>query len=552
MRGETRHIFVTGGVCSSLGKGMTAASIGMLLEHRGLRVAMQKIDPYINVDPGTMSPYQHGEVYVLDDGTETDLDLGHYYRFTNSPLNRNSNFTTGRVYNDVIRKERRGDYLGKTVQVVPHITDEIKRKIRAMASEADVVVTEVGGTVGDIESQPFLEAIRQLTWELGRGNYLCVHLTLIPYLRAAKELKTKPTQHSVGKLREIGLLPDLLICRSEVPVPEEVRLKIARFCNVAPEACFIEEDITSTIYEIPLVLRDQGLDRTILSLLDVDSRGSDFTLWEEVVEAIKFPERKVEIALVGKYIELQDAYKSKYEALAHAGAANRCAVEVRKIGAEAIEEEGAEKLLAGVSGVLVASGFGERGIEGKVQATRWARENGVPFLGICLGMQTACIEIARSLLDLPRAHSSEFVPSCPDPVIDLMASQEGVEDKGGTMRLGAYPCVLKPGSLAHRLYGKSEVSERHRHRYEFNTAYKARFEAQGVVFSGLSPDGRLVEVIELRDHPFFVGTQFHPEFTSKPIECHPLFRGFVAAALQHQEQRATPLYSTGRRGGPGS
>jgi CTP synthase len=541
VRGETRHIFVMGGVCSSLGKGLTASSIGMLLEHRGLRVAMQKIDPYINVDPGTMSPYQHGEVYVLDDGTETDLDLGHYHRFTNCTLNRNANFTTGRVYHDVIRKERRGDYLGKTVQVVPHITDEIKRKIRAMASDADVVISEVGGTVGDIESLPFLEAIRQLTWELGRGNYVCVHLTLLPYLRAAKELKTKPTQHSVGKLREIGIQPDVLICRSEIDVPEEARQKISAFCNVHPENTFIEKDIQSTIYEIPLVLRDQGLDRAILSLLDIDSRGSDFTRWENVVEAIKFPTSEVEVALVGKYIELQDAYKSKYEALAHGGIANRCQVKVRKVSAEAIEEEGAEKLLAGVSGVLVASGFGERGIEGKVQATHWARTNNVPFFGICLGMQTACIEIARSVIGLPKAHSSEFAANSPDPVIDLMASQEGVEDKGGTMRLGAYPCVLKPGSVSHDLYAQGEVSERHRHRFEFNNNYRQLFEQNGVVFAGLSPDGRLVEIVELTNHPFFVGVQFHPEFKSRPTEAHPLFRGFVAAALSYQEQGSTSL-----------
>jgi CTP synthase len=543
MRGPTRHIFVTGGVVSSLGKGLTAASIGLLLEHRGLKVAMQKIDPYINVDPGTMSPYQHGEVYVLDDGTETDLDLGHYHRFTNSPLSRNSNFTTGRIYHDVIRKERRGDYLGKTVQVVPHITDEIKKKIRALSAEADVVISEVGGTVGDIESLPFLEAIRQLTWEMGRGNCLCIHLTLVPYLKAAGELKTKPTQHSVGKLREIGIQPDILIARAERDVPEEVRLKISRFCNVHERATFIEKDIDSSIYEIPMVLRDQGLDREILSQLDIDSRGSDFSDWERVVEAIKFPTGEVEVALVGKYIELQDAYKSKYEALEHGGIANRCKVKVRRVAAEAIEKEGAEKLLAGVSGVLVASGFGERGIEGKIQATTWARENQVPFFGICLGMQTACIEIARSLCGKKEANSSEFVSHTPDPVIDLMESQEEVQDKGGTMRLGAYPCVLRPSTHSFRLYGKSEISERHRHRYEFNNKYKPEFEKAGVVFSGHSPDGRLVEIVELKDHPFFVGVQFHPEFKSKPDVAHPLFDGFVAAALSHQEHSASPLYA---------
>ncbi|MGE0706672.1 MAG: CTP synthase [Planctomycetota bacterium] len=546
MRGPTRHIFVTGGVVSSLGKGLTAASIGMLLEHRGLKVAMQKIDPYINVDPGTMSPYQHGEVYVLDDGTETDLDLGHYYRFTSSPLTRDSNFTTGRVYNDVIRKERRGDYLGKTVQVVPHITDEIKARIRALSAQADVVISEVGGTVGDIESLPFLEAIRQLTYEMGRGNHLCIHLTLLPYLRASGELKTKPTQHSVGKLREIGIQPDLLICRAERDVPEELRLKISRFCNVHESATFIEKDVDHSIYEIPLVLRDQGLDRVILSMLDIDSRGSDFTVWEEVVSAVKAPEATVEIALVGKYVELQDAYKSMDEGLTHGGIANRCKVKIRRVRAEAIEDEGVAKLLDGVSGVLVASGFGERGFEGKIAATRYARERGIPFFGICLGMQVACVEITRSLLNRPRAHSTEFVPDTPDPVIGLMASQEDVEDKGGTMRLGAYPCVLKPGSKVRELYGKAEISERHRHRYEFNQDYRKQLEELGVVFSGLSPDGRLVEIVELKDHPFFVGVQFHPEFKSKPTRAHPLFRGFVTAALGYQESEASPLYIASR------
>jgi CTP synthase len=544
MRGPTRHIFVTGGVVSSLGKGLTAASIGMLLEHRGLTVAMQKIDPYINVDPGTMSPYQHGEVYVLDDGTETDLDLGHYTRFTNSPLTRDSNFTTGRIYNDVISKERRGDYLGKTVQVVPHITDEIKAKIRSLSSTADVVISEVGGTVGDIEGLPFLEAIRQLTYEMGRGNHLCIHLTLLPYLSASGELKTKPTQHSVGKLREIGIQPDLLICRAEHDVPEETRLKISRFCNVHETATFIEKDVDDSIYEIPLVLRDQGLDRVIMSMLDIDSRGSDFSVWEEVVDALKRPQGEVEVALVGKYIELQDAYKSKYEALTHGGIANKCKVKVRRVAAEEIEKEGADKLLAGVSGVLVASGFGERGIEGKVLATTWAREQKVPFFGICLGMQVACVEMARNLLKLPKAHSTEFEAKTPDPVIDLMESQEGVVDKGGTMRLGAYPCVLRPGSVARELYGKGEISERHRHRYEFNMKYREALEKAGVVFSGLSPDGRLVEIVELEDHPFFVGVQFHPEFKSKPTVAHPLFRGFVAAAIEHQKSDTGSLIAT--------
>ncbi len=536
--GPTKHIFVTGGVVSSLGKGLTAASIGMLLEHRGLRVAMQKIDPYINVDPGTMSPYQHGEVYVLDDGTETDLDLGHYYRFTNSPLTRDSNFTTGRIYYDVIRKERRGDYLGKTVQVVPHITDEIKSRILALAPSADVVITEVGGTVGDIESLPFLEAIRQLTYDLRRGNWLSIHLTLLPYLKASGELKTKPTQHSVGKLREIGIQPQILVCRAERDVPEEMRTKIARFCNVAEESTFVEKDVDHSIYEIPLVLRDQGIDREILKLLDIDSRGSDFTEWEEMVDVLRDPRREVEVAVVGKYIDLQDAYKSKYEALTHGGVANRAKVKVRRVAAEAIEDEGPDRLLDGVSGVLVASGFGERGIEGKVATSRWARANNVPYFGICLGMQTACIDIARSVLNLEDAHSTEFAPHSKNPVIDLMETQVAVTDKGGTMRLGAYPCNLRTGTHSHRLYGRTEISERHRHRFEFNNRFRAQFEAAGVQFAGLSPDGKLVEIIELRDHPFFVGVQFHPEFRSRPTLPHPLFAGFVAAALRFQEQKS--------------
>jgi CTP synthase len=530
---------VTGGVVSSLGKGLTAASIGMLLEQRGLKVAMQKIDPYINVDPGTMSPYQHGEVYVLDDGTETDLDLGHYERFTHTKLNRHSNFTTGRIYYDVIKKERKGDYLGKTVQVVPHITDEIKSHIRAVGEGADVVISEVGGTVGDIESLPFLEAIRQLAWELGRGNHLFVHLTLLPYLRASGELKTKPTQHSVGKLREIGIQPHILICRSEQDVPEDMRQKIALFCNVDLDATFIEKDVDHTIYEIPLVLRDQGLDRVILNQLDIDTRGADFSEWENLVEVMKAPRRGVvEVALVGKYIELNDAYKSIYESLTHGAVANQAGVKVRKISAEKIEDEGAggaAKLLAGVHGVVVAGGFGARGIEGKIQTARFARETRLPYFGLCLGMQVACIEFARHVCGLKAANSTEFDPKTPDPVIALLEEQEKVEDKGGTMRLGLYPCAIQKGTRAYEAYGAIEIQERHRHRFEFNDRYRERFREKGAVFSGLSPDGKLVEIFEVKDHPFFVGTQFHPEFRSRPTQAHPLFRAFLAAALKHQE-----------------
>ncbi len=534
-RGPTKHIFVTGGVVSSLGKGLTAASVGMLLEHRGLTVAMQKIDPYINVDPGTMSPYQHGEVYVLDDGTETDLDLGHYERFTKTRLNKHSNFTTGRIYNDVIKKERRGDYLGKTVQVVPHITDEIKSHIRAVGEGADVVISEVGGTVGDIESLPFLEAIRQLAWELGRGNHLFVHLTLLPYLRASGELKTKPTQHSVGKLREIGIQPHVLICRSERDVPEEMRQKIALFCNVDQDSCFIEKDVDHSIYEIPLVLRDQGLDRAVLNHLDIDSHGADFAEWERFVDTLIHPKKTFEIALVGKYIELNDAYKSVYESLTHAAAANHVGLKIRKVGAEEVEEKGPEKLLAGVHGVVVPGGFGNRGIEGKIQTARFARETRLPYFGLCLGMQIAAIEVARHLCECPKAHSTEFDAATPDPVITLLDEQQKVTDKGGTMRLGLYPCALQKGSKAHEAYGAIEVQERHRHRYEFNDRYRERFREKGVVFSGLSPNGKLVEILELKDHPFFVGTQFHPEFRSRPTQAHPLFRAFVAAAVKHHE-----------------
>jgi CTP synthase len=534
-RGPTKHIFVTGGVVSSLGKGLTAASIGMLLEHRGLTVAMQKIDPYINVDPGTMSPYQHGEVYVLDDGTETDLDLGHYERFTHARLNRHSNFTTGRIYHDVIKKERKGDYLGKTVQVVPHITDEIKSHIREVGEGADVVISEVGGTVGDIESLPFLEAIRQMAWELGRGNHLFVHLTLLPYLRASGEVKTKPTQHSVGKLREIGIQPHVLICRAERDIPEEMRKKISLFCNVDLEATFIEKDVDYSIYEIPLVLRDQGLDRVVLKYLDIDSRGADFSEWESYVDTIKSPKQKVEVAVVGNYIELNDAYKSIYEAITHGGVANKAGVKVRKISSEEIETKGPEKLLEGCSGVIVAPGFGERGIEGKIQTSRFARERRLPYFGICLGMQVACIDMARHLCGHAKAHSTEFDKGTPDPVISMLEEQKRVEEKGATMRLGLYPCVLQKGSQAFEAYGSMEIKERHRHRYEFNDKYRDEFRERGVLFSGLSPDGKLVEIVELKDHPFFLGTQFHPEYRSRPTAAHPLFRAFIAAAIKFKD-----------------
>jgi len=532
----TKHIFITGGVVSSLGKGLTSASIGLILERRGLRVSMQKLDPYINVDPGTMSPFQHGEVYVLDDGTETDLDLGHYERFTHARLTRNSNFTTGKIYQAVIQKERRGDYLGRTVQVIPHITDAIKEAIVAGARDVDdapvdVAITEIGGTVGDIESLPFLEAIRQFALERPRGDCLFVHLTLLPFLKASGELKTKPTQQSVGKLREIGIQPDILICRTERPMSEEMAGKISLFCNVRRESVIEERDVEFSIYQVPVMLVQSGLDRIIAEHLSLSAeRGPDLTDWEAMVAEVKSAKRKVEIAIVGKYIELHDAYKSIYEALSHAGIANHARVALRKISAEHVLANGTE-LLEGVDGLLIPGGFGERGLEGKINAIRWARERGIPFFGICLGLQCAVIEFARNVLGLTEAHTEEYTLATPDPVIHLLPSQEGVSEKGATMRLGAYACRLREGSLAQRLYGTTEISERHRHRYEVNNAYRKRFDEAGLVPSGIHPALDVVEIMELRDHPFFLGVQYHPEFKSSPLAPHPIFRGFVAAAL---------------------
>jgi CTP synthase len=532
----TKHIFITGGVVSSLGKGLTSASIGLLLERRGLSVSMQKLDPYINVDPGTMSPFQHGEVYVTDDGTETDLDLGHYERFTHARLNRNSNFTTGKIYQQVIQKERRGDYLGRTVQVIPHITDAIKEAIQAGSrgadqEEVDVAITEIGGTVGDIESLPFLEAIRQFALEKPRGDCLFVHLTLLPYLKASGELKTKPTQQSVGKLREIGIQPDILVCRTEKSMSEDMARKISLFCNVRREAVIEERDVEFSIYQVPVMLVAAGLDRIIAGHLGFpQDPPTDLTDWEAMLQEIQSARRKVEIALVGKYIELHDAYKSIYESLAHAGIANHARVAIRKVRAEDVLDRGLG-LLEGADGVLVPGGFGERGLEGKIAAIRWARENCVPFFGICLGLQCAVIEFARNVLGLADAHTLEYTPSTPHPVIHLLPTQAGVSDKGGTMRLGAYDCHLSAGSLAQRLYGTTLVSERHRHRYEVNNSYRARFAAAGLVPSGVNPELDVVEIMELSGHPFFVGVQFHPEFKSSPLRPHPIFRGFVAAAL---------------------
>ncbi len=529
-----KYIFVTGGVTSSLGKGLTSASIGLLLEAQGLKVAHQKMDPYINVDPGTMSPYQHGEVYVTDDGAETDLDLGHYERFTHAVVTKHSNYTTGKIYQAVISKERRGDYLGKTVQVIPHITDEIKAGIRHGAGDADVLICEIGGTVGDIEGLPFLEAIRQFALDAGRENVVFVHLTLIPYLRASGELKTKPSQHSVQKLREIGILPDVLVCRTEMPLSDEIKQKLSLFCNVPVRAVVEERDVSVSIYEVPQMLIEQGLDRLLAERLGLPASSPRLDDYHALLERVRHPRGNVEVALVGKYVSLTDAYKSVYEALTHGGFAASVKVRVRRVLSEDVRADNVAERLAGVHGLVVPGGFGNRGIEGKIEAIRWARENDVPFLGLCLGMQCAVVEVARHLAGCDGAHSTEFDPDTPHPVIDLMPEQVGV-DLGGTMRLGAYRCALRAGTRARAAYGDETIQERHRHRYEFNNAYRERLEAAGLVVAGVNPERNLVEIVELRDHPFFVGVQFHPEFKSRPTRPHPLFREFIAAALRHQE-----------------
>jgi CTP synthase len=534
-----KYIFVTGGVVSSLGKGLTAASLGTLLENRGLKITIQKFDPYLNLDPGTMSPYQHGEVYVLDDGAETDLDLGHYERFTSTNLSRMNNLTSGQVYQQVLNNEREGKYLGKTVQVIPHVTDEIQHRIHAIAvqTKCDVLITEIGGTTGDIEGLPFLEAIREFALEAGVGNVLFIHVTYVPFIKAAGELKTKPTQQSVAKLREIGITPHILVCRCEHPLDKELRQKISMFCNVPYEAVIEEKDVEHSIYEVPLMLQRERMDDLVCKYLHLNVPQPDMSPWQDIIRKLIAPQHRVRIGVVGKYIELQDAYKSVYEAVIHGGVANDCGVEIEKIESEEIEKFGAEKMLKGLSGVLVPGGFGERGIEGKVQAARYCREHKLPYLGLCLGMQIACIEFARDVLKLEKAHSTEFDEHTPHPVIALLDAQKKVSKKGGTMRLGVQPCQLVVGSKAQQLYGAFVVSERHRHRYEFNNAYRAQFESHGFVFSGTSPDGKLAEVIELRDHPFYIASQFHPEFLSKPNKPHPLFRGFIAACHNYLHQR---------------
>jgi CTP synthase len=533
----TKFIFVTGGVVSSLGKGIAAASLGRLLVERGLRVTMMKFDPYLNVDPGTMSPFQHGEVYVTDDGAETDLDLGHYERFIDRSLSQANNVTTGRIYQNVITKERRGEYLGSTVQVIPHITDEIKAAVRRIAPENDVVIVEIGGTVGDIESQPFLEAIRQFRHDVGRENAIFVHLTLIPYIAAAGELKTKPTQHSVRELMELGIQPDILIVRTERPVSDEIKRKIALFCNVEFGAVIESPDV-STIYEIPLAFREQGFDDKVLQKFGIDRPAPDLDTWREMVQRIVAPSERVQIAVVGKYTDFVDSYKSVQEALIHGGIANDVGVDINWISSDDfVDAKAAADILSRHHGLLVPGGFGVRGVEGMVDAIRHAREHGVPFFGICLGMQTAIIEFARNVCGLDDSHSSEFAPECDNAVISLMESQQHVTDMGGTMRLGAYPCRLARGSRAAEVYGVAEVSERHRHRYEVANSYRDLFVQKGLRLSGLSPDGQLVEMIELPDHPWFVGCQFHPELQSRPTRPHPLFAGFIAAAAAAKRRK---------------
>jgi CTP synthase len=541
---STKYIFITGGVVSSLGKGIAAGSLGRLMVERGLNVTIQKFDPYINVDPGTMSPFQHGEVYVTDDGAETDLDLGHYERFIDRSLSQQNNITTGRIYQTVIGKERRGEYLGSTVQVIPHITDEIKAAIRRAGPGHDVVITEIGGTVGDIESLPFLEAIRQFRQEVGRDNAVFIHLTLVPWIAAAGELKTKPTQHSVRDLMQIGIQPDLLICRSERPLSSEIKRKIALFCNV-DYSCVIESPDVRSIYQIPLRFYEQGFDREVCDRLRLETREPDLTAWRQMVDRVLNPSRRVRIAVVGKYTDLHDAYKSVHEALLHGGIAHDVGVDIEWVASDRFtDQDAAGKLLKGFDGLLVPGGFGDRGIEGMVQAVRWAREHGLPFFGICLGLQIAIIEFARHVCGMTGTNSTEFEPDCPTPVIALMSSQRGVTDLGGTMRLGAYPARLRAGSRAAQAYGATDISERHRHRWEVSNAYRDLLAEHGLRLSGQSPDGGLVEIIELPDHPWFLGCQFHPELKSRPNRPHPLFVAFIGAATtQRYPLNAAPTPS---------
>ena len=528
-----KYIFVTGGVVSSLGKGLTAASLGALLEARGLRVRIQKFDPYLNVDPGTMSPFQHGEVYVLEDGAETDLDLGHYERFTSGKLSRLNSLSSGQIYEAVIQKERRGDYLGKTVQVIPHVTNEIKERIYAGGKGVDILITEIGGTTGDIEGLPFLEAMRQFALEVGPMDAIFIHVTLVPYVAAAGELKTKPTQQSVAKLREIGIQPDVLVCRTERPLDPDMREKLSMFCNVPARAVIECRDVAHSIYELPLALQKEGMDQIVIDLFGLKNRPPKKNIWEEIVRRLLTPKHEVTIGVVGKYIELQDAYKSVYESIAHAGIANYCKVNIRRIDAEDLEKKGGLAQLTGLDGVLVPGGFGDRGTEGKIAAAKFARENKVPYWGLCLGLQIAVIEFARNVLKLKGANSTEFDAAPAHPVINMMEEQKKITDKGATMRLGSYECELKPGTHAARAYDVATVQERHRHRYEVNNAYVDQLQRAGLIVSGRNPRRNLVEIMELKGHPWFVGTQAHPEFQSKPNKAHPLFAAFIAAAIKH-------------------
>lgn len=536
---QTKYIFVTGGVSSSLGKGIIAASLAKLLQAQKYNVTIQKLDPYLNVDPGTLNPYEHGECYVTDDGAETDLDLGHYERFLNTPTSQANNVTTGRVYQSVIEKERKGDFLGKTVQVVPHITNEIKRRIQLLGQngEYDIVITEIGGTVGDIESLPYIESVRQLIWELGENNAMVIHLTLIPYLSAAKELKTKPTQHSVKTLMESGVKADVLVCRTEHSLSEDIKRKLALFCNVKQEAV-IESIDAKTIYQVPLLMQKEGLDKVVLKTLNLPAPAkANMEKWEAFLGKINQPKKEVHVGLIGKYVELQDSYKSILEALIHAGAANEVAVKVHSIHSEFLDTKNVEEKLKGLDGIIVAPGFGERGIEGKIEAVKYVRENAIPFFGICLGMQMAVIEHARNLTNLPQANSIEMDEECKVPVISIMEAQKSIENKGGTMRLGAWKCALKKDTLVHQIYGQDEISERHRHRYEFNDEYRVQIEASGLIATGVNPDTGLVEVVENQNHPWFIGVQYHPEYKSTVLAPHPLFVGFVKAALNHQQEK---------------
>ncbi|MGA2410942.1 MAG: CTP synthase [Candidatus Binataceae bacterium] len=537
-RGKTKFIFVSGGVVSSLGKGLAAASLGALLEARGLSVTLLKMDPYINIDPGTMSPLQHGEVFVTDDGAETDLDLGHYERFVHSPMSRLNNCTTGQIYDTVIQKERHGDYLGATVQVIPHITDEIKRRILLAAEGKDLCIVEVGGTVGDIESLPFLEAVRQFRWDLGRENVLYVHLTLVPFIPAAGELKTKPTQHSVKELTGLGIQPDILLCRCDRPMEKRFKNKIAHFCNVE-ENCVIAAQDVESIYEVPLKFHEEGFDQRVVEKLNIWTGQPNLAKWRRLVKTAQNPKVTVNVAVVGKYVNLIDSYKSLHEAIAHGAIANEARVQIDYVDAEELEKEsGIAERLKNAHAIIIPGGFGDRGIEGKVAAARYARENQVPILGICLGLQVMVIEFARQMLNLKRANSQEFNEKTPDPVIHMMEHQKGVADKGGTMRLGAYPCNLRSGSMAASLYRRGKISERHRHRYEVNNAYRDALEQAGFRATGVSPDNSLVEIMELKGHPWFLGCQFHPELKSRPLDCHPLFRGLIRAAVERRASQA--------------